>query len=103
MKKLRFVIIVGLFAAGTCLFAFNVMAEKKGPGPGGPPPEIEACKGKKSGESCSFRSMDGTTKTATCKKIRTPKGKELSCGDMPKPPKRGDKEGCPDGKPPEKD
>ncbi len=72
----------------TSLVALNLMAEQKKPM--GPPPEIQACKDKKVGDSCSFKTRDGATKNDSCKSITTPKGQELSCGDMPKPPKGGE-------------
>ena len=87
MKKFRS-IVVALFLSGSILVALNLMAEQKGPG--GPPPEIKACENKKAGDSCTFKTRDGKDKSDTCKSIETPKGKELSCGDMPRPPKNGD-------------
>lgn len=88
MKSFKIPAVVVAMAMVTSLVALNLMAEQNKPM--GPPPEIQACKDKKAGESCSFKTREGTSKNDVCKSVTTPKGKELSCGDMPKPPKGGD-------------
>jgi len=85
MKKLRVIILPAVILSALVFLTFNLTAEQKGPC--GPPPEIQACNDKSAGDKCSFKAIDGTTKTDVCKSVKTPKGEELSCGDMPKPPK----------------
>ncbi|GEM_PF-2194630 len=92
MKSFRLSAFVALLLSGALMFGINVIAQEKGKGPGGPPPEIQACKSKKAGDACSFKTRDGSSKSNTCKEITTPMGNELSCGDMPKPPRGGEKE-----------
>ena len=94
MKSFRLSALTTLLLSGALIFGLNLTAQEK-KGPGGPPPEIQACQGKKAGDSCSFKTREGKTRTDTCKELTTPKGKELGCGDLPKPPKDGKK---PEGK-----
>lgn len=87
MKKFRVSVVGLLLLCGALLLGASLFAEEKGPA--GPPPEIEACKGKKAGDACSFKAREGKTKSDVCREITTPKGKELGCGEMHKPPKNG--------------
>lgn len=90
MKSFRLSAIIAILLSGALVTGIGLTAKEKGPG--GPPPQIEACKGKTAGDACSFKDRDGNQKTDTCKEITTPKGNELSCGNMPKPPRGGEKE-----------
>jgi hypothetical protein len=90
VKSIRLSAVIALLLSGALVAGISLAAKEKGPG--GPPPEIQACKSKKAGDACSFRTRDGSSKNDTCKEITTPAGNELSCGDMPKPPRGGEKE-----------
>ena len=87
MKSLKLTAVIAMLLSGAMILGINLSAKEKGPG--GPPPQIEACKSKKAGDACSFKTREGSTKTDTCKQVTTPKGKELSCGEMEKPPMDG--------------
>lgn len=84
INNFKIYVTAGILLA-SCIIAFNLIAEPKGPG--GPPPEIQACKNLKAGDKCSFNSRDGSAKTSTCISITTHIGKELSCGELSKPPR----------------
>lgn len=90
MKKFNVLFVIGVFLMGTLILTANLTAEQP-KGPNGLPPQVEACKNKKAGDACSFKTRDNKSKTDVCKEIETPKGNELSCGEMPKPPKGGEK------------
>lgn len=95
MRILRSAIALVLLLSGVITAGITLAAKDKGPG--GPPPEILACHGKKAGDACTFKNRDGIAKSDTCRNVKTPKGNELSCGDLPKPPRDGGNDMPPEG------
>ncbi len=94
MNFLKPAIALALLLSGGILAGITLSAKDNGPG--GPPPEIQACQGKKAGDACTFKNREGIAKSDTCRSVKTPKGNDLSCGDLPRPPRDGGNDMPPD-------